>query len=181
MYDESLPTSGYGHACGAAPSTDLAARPGQQALACAWAQFWAHSSTYGAVHRRSPGSCSRGSRTVADAGERRATLLESVLGATPQEFESPILRHADQGKHRSVVPARWRFEARWSHLLVSVLSAQHHLQRDSLPLFCQVTGIADRPEERTARRRSVRLTIQGWPGPSAADRIPAEYIPHHIE
>src|SRR5215471_19851610 len=93
MCDESLPTSGYGHACGAAPSTDLAARPGQQALACAWAQFWAHSSTYGAVHRWSPRSCSRGSRTVADAGERHATLLESVLGATPQEFESPILRH----------------------------------------------------------------------------------------
>src|SRR6516162_8089946 len=61
----------------------------------AWAQFWAHSSTYGTVHRWSPGSCSRGSRTVADAGERHATVLESVLGATPQEFESPILRHAD--------------------------------------------------------------------------------------
>jgi hypothetical protein len=24
--------------------------------------------------------------------------LESVLGATPQEFESPILRHADQAQ-----------------------------------------------------------------------------------
>jgi hypothetical protein len=46
--------------------------------------------------------------------------LESVLGATPQEFESPILRSPDQGKHRSAVPAGWRFEARWSHLLVSV-------------------------------------------------------------
>ena len=30
---------------------------------------------------------------VTDGGERRAALLESVLGATPQEFESPILRH----------------------------------------------------------------------------------------
>jgi hypothetical protein len=28
-----------------------------------------------------------------DAGERWSALLESVLGATPQEFESPILRH----------------------------------------------------------------------------------------
>jgi len=143
--------------------------------------FGLNSPPSGIVHRRPPTTHLSSSRTVADPGERWAALLESVLGATPQEFESPILRHADQGKHRSVVPARWRFEARWSHLLVSVLSAQHHLQRDSLPLFCQVTGIADRPEERTARRRSVRLTIQGWPGPSAADRIPAEYIPHHIE
>ena len=33
------------------------------------------------------------SRTVADAGERWPTLLESVLGATPREFESRILRH----------------------------------------------------------------------------------------
>jgi len=33
------------------------------------------------------------SRTVVNRGERQPTLLESVLGATPQEFESPILRH----------------------------------------------------------------------------------------
>ena len=33
------------------------------------------------------------SRTVVNPGERWPTLLESVLGATPQEFESPILRH----------------------------------------------------------------------------------------
>jgi hypothetical protein len=47
----------------------------------------------GAVHRCSPRSCLGRSRTVADAGERWPALLESVLGATPQEFESPILRH----------------------------------------------------------------------------------------
>ena len=33
------------------------------------------------------------SRTVVNPGERGSALLESVLGATPQEFESPILRH----------------------------------------------------------------------------------------
>jgi hypothetical protein len=33
------------------------------------------------------------SRTVADLGERWSALLESVLGATPREFESRILRH----------------------------------------------------------------------------------------
>jgi len=91
--DESLPTSGYGRACSATSSGDSAATPGQQALARAWAQFWAHSSPSAAVHRWLPGSSSCGSWTVADAGERHATLLESVLGATPQEFESPILRH----------------------------------------------------------------------------------------
>jgi len=36
------------------------------------------------------------SRTAADAGERWSALLESVLGATPREFESRILRSPDQ-------------------------------------------------------------------------------------
>src|SRR5258708_1000477 len=35
------------------------------------------------------------SRTVANPGERWSALLESVLGASPREFESRILRHAD--------------------------------------------------------------------------------------
>ena len=35
------------------------------------------------------------------------------------------------------MPAGWRFEARWSHLLVSVLSAQHQLHRDSPQLFAR--------------------------------------------
>jgi hypothetical protein len=78
---------------------DLGSRPWP-----AWAQFWAHSSPSRAVHRWSPGSCSRGSRTVADAGERWPTLLESVLGATPREFESRILRHADLQKHAEQAP-----------------------------------------------------------------------------
>src|SRR5215510_640086 len=56
-------------------------------------QFLSHSPPSGTVHRCSPRSCLRSSRTVADAGERGPALLESVLGATPQEFESPILRH----------------------------------------------------------------------------------------
>ena len=46
--------------------------------------------------------------------------LESVLGATPREFESRILRRAELLKHRSSVPTRWRLQLRWSHLLVSV-------------------------------------------------------------
>ena len=50
-----------------------------------------------------------------DGGERWAALLESVLGATPQEFESPILRHADLPKHRSWPLARERLLLAWSH------------------------------------------------------------------
>src|SRR5215472_14543711 len=36
----------------------------------------------------------------ADGGGRWPALLESVLGATPQEFESPILRHGPSAERR---------------------------------------------------------------------------------
>jgi hypothetical protein len=58
-------------------------------------QFLSHSPPSGTVHRGSPRACLRSSRTVADASERGTALLESVLGATPREFESRILRHVD--------------------------------------------------------------------------------------
>jgi hypothetical protein len=58
-------------------------------------QFLSHSPPSGTVHQCPLGSCLCSSRTVADGGERWPALLESVLGATPREFESPILRHAD--------------------------------------------------------------------------------------
>jgi hypothetical protein len=64
-------------------------------------QFLSHSPPSGAVHQWPPQSWSGRSRTVADLGERWCALLESVLGATPREFESRILRHADLLKHRS--------------------------------------------------------------------------------
>src|SRR5215468_4721785 len=64
-------------------------------------QFLSHSPPSGTVHQCSLGSCLGSSRTVADAGERGPALLESVLGATPQEFESRILRHVDLRKRRS--------------------------------------------------------------------------------
>src|ERR1700730_9015061 len=59
-----------------------------------WSQFWSHSPACGRVRRWPPMECWRRLRTLADCREQRAAVLESVLGATPQEFESPILRHA---------------------------------------------------------------------------------------
>src|SRR5262249_33967423 len=44
-------------------------------------QFVSHSPPSATERRRSPGSCLRSSRTVADTGERGPALLESVLGA----------------------------------------------------------------------------------------------------
>jgi hypothetical protein len=41
-------------------------------------------------------------RAQPNRAERTSADLESVLGATPQEFESLILRSSDQGKRRSV-------------------------------------------------------------------------------
>ena len=47
---------------------------------------------------------------MVNAGERRSALLESVLGASPREFESRILRHADlripDGCRSPVIAAR---------------------------------------------------------------------------
>ena len=47
------------------------------------------------VRRRPPDAHPHRPRTLATSSERRPAVLESVLGATPQEFESPILRRAD--------------------------------------------------------------------------------------
>ena len=60
-----------------------------------WAQFWAHSSASTAVRRRPVAANPRRWRTWADLGGRWSALLESVLGATPREFESRILRYVD--------------------------------------------------------------------------------------
>jgi len=69
-------------------------------------QFLSHSPPPGSVHRRSRVACQRRSRAVANPGERGPALLESVLGATPQEFESPILRHADLQERTGQAPPR---------------------------------------------------------------------------
>src|SRR5215472_13453173 len=93
--------AGTGSRCGATRSPRRS--PGVAPRPC-WVAWWAawplvsvsvHSPLSGTVHRCSPRSCLRSSRTVADAGERGPALLESVLGASPREFESRILRHAD--------------------------------------------------------------------------------------
>jgi hypothetical protein len=67
------------------PAADLRLLP----RAGAWSQFWSHSLPFGTVHRRPPGTNPGRSRTVANRGERRSALLESVLGKT----RAPGRRH----------------------------------------------------------------------------------------
>src|SRR5215471_17710635 len=45
-------------------------------------------------------------RTLVNAGERWPALLENVLGATPREFESRILRHVDLRRRAWIMFAR---------------------------------------------------------------------------
>jgi hypothetical protein len=71
-----------------------------------WAHSRAHSLPAATVHRRPRATHRPRSRTMAALSERGLAVLESVLGATPQEFESPILRHPDQAGTR--VPNRGR-------------------------------------------------------------------------
>jgi hypothetical protein len=162
-----LPKSGYGRACSAPRSSDSAATPGQQAPARAWAQFWAHSPPSATVRQWSPRWCSRSSRTAADAGERWPTLLESVLGATPQEFESPILRRADLQQHRWVATAKRAPWVQWAHLMGSFPQPWSLPPPISAAAVVLVRGITDGPERRSARRQGVCPTVQGWLGPFA--------------
>ena len=84
-------------------SSDMPLRRGPPGLL---SQFVSHSPLSATVHQRQPKSCSGRSRTVADVGEHRPTLLESVLGASPRGFESRILRHADLRKRTVQAAAR---------------------------------------------------------------------------
>jgi hypothetical protein len=86
----------------------------------AWSQFWSHSPPSGTVRRRPPGTNPGRSRTVAAPGGRWPTLLESVLGETPQEFESPILRHPELRKCGLGHCTADKIATAWSHFLVSV-------------------------------------------------------------
>jgi hypothetical protein len=116
------------------------------------------------VRRRPPGRTRYGqprSRTVADAGERWSALLESVLGATPREFESRILRHYDLQEHPHWQPSAGPLEFAWSHLVVSVVDRRWCHSQDQPPLLCLVTDVPDRPEQRGARRRGVLVASPG--------------------
>ena len=93
--------------------------------------------------------------------------MESVLGATPREFESRILRHADLQKHRSWQLSHLCPALAWSHLVVSVMSCRWCHRQDQPQLLCLVTGVVNGHERRGARRQSVRPAVQGRAGPSA--------------
>ena len=97
--------------------------------------MWSHSPPSGTLHRRPRAAHPRRSRTVAAIGERRSALLESVLGATPREFESRILRHGDLREHRSWLPAGGHLVLRWAHLAGSIASSGRCYRRD-LPICC---------------------------------------------
>ena len=76
-------------------------------------RFLSHSPPSGGVRRCPPRSCLRSSRTVADTGERRSALLESVLGASPRGFESRILRRPLPAKTSEPAVRRgWRCRSR---------------------------------------------------------------------
>jgi hypothetical protein len=106
--------------CPAGGRSDVLPRRGPPDLL---SQFLSHSPPSATVHRRPPRSGLRSSRTVADAGERWPALLESVLGASPREFESRILRHAELQEHPMTAAGMWAPRGRMVSLMVSNLAA----------------------------------------------------------
>ena len=69
---------------------------------CSWSQIWSHSPPFSGIHPTQPAPLTRRSRTIPDSAGHVPADLESVLGATPQEFESPILRCGDQALCRDL-------------------------------------------------------------------------------
>jgi len=61
-----------------------------------------------------------------------------------------------------------------THLVVSVSAVERVLQPGTWQLFRQVTDVMDMSERRGTRWPSGRPSIQGWPEPSAASRMPAD-------
>ena len=83
------------------------------------------------------------SRTVVNPGERRSALLESVLGATPQEFESPILRHPDQAIHKPGHTFGLGLQDCVVSLVVSFIYAYPY-KSVRIYLYCHVAGAGAR-------------------------------------
>ena len=96
---ESLEDMPFTHPFGKGYTFDLA--PDER-----WAQFWAHHPCTGPFTGGHPDRvrAARGRwRTPVNAVQQ---CWESVLGATPQEFESPILRHVELRRHDHLAAAR---------------------------------------------------------------------------
>ena len=86
------------------------------------------------------------SRTFPAEPERAGADLESMLGATPREFESRILRHADLQEHRRMAANKW------AHCVAVGSFKGPSSQPRTVPLpisarrLCLVRGITDGPE-----------------------------------
>jgi len=114
--------------------------------------------------------CLCSSRTVADTGERWPALLESVLRATPQEFESPILRHPDLRRCAWISLTRCAASQAcvsfpvsvkpWPYVLFRTNRRGGPLRRLTLYLVRDVADVS----ERNGARRSVHPSVQCRPG-----------------
>ena len=74
---------------------------------------------------------------MADASERGPTSLESALGATPQEFESPILRRADLQEHPWAAAAK---RARHNAVFSAATRECLHVNRNPYSVIGVVPG-----------------------------------------
>jgi hypothetical protein len=67
-----------------------------------WSQFWSHSLRFESVRGGTgPGRSCRSQTALTQHERSPVTDLESVLGATPREFESRILRSSDQARRQT--------------------------------------------------------------------------------
>ena len=89
---------------------------------------------------------------------------------------NPTSTATDLQEHRSWQLMDGRVGLPWSHLVISVTSRMRSHRRAQLQLSCLVTAIGDDPEQKRARRRSVRPYRSGLAG-----TVPACWIPGNVQ
>jgi hypothetical protein len=82
--------------------------------------------------------------------------LESVLGATPREFESRILRHTDLRRCEHDAEPNTPMGTYLVSILVSIARFNPSRLRSQQPLLCLVTEATDGPDQDANTPRGVR-------------------------
>jgi hypothetical protein len=141
-----------------------------------WAQFWSHSPPSGGVRRRPRPPVRTGHgrwRPVVNGGAQYSKACE---GATPPWVQIPpppplTCKNTALGSRQAGASCSAGLIC-WSQVRAAC-GPPAGPAAGVVPGHGMPRTTVDDPEQKHARRRSVRPAVHGWPGPSATGRIPA--------